>query len=151
MKNIIKFISKIFAAARVVAVNMQLVGVHPDGVITEKSGAALPLQNALVKYDDAGNAVAAGAADIPVGAVNDTAEAAGEYVGVSLLGSRAGTVVLVASAAIAKGAKLAPAAGGKVKTAAAAEIQVGVAVTSASADGDEIEVAHNAPFKLPAA
>lgn len=55
---------------------------------------------------------------------------------------------VVANAAIAKGAKVAPAANGRAQTAVTTQIPVGIAQTAAAASGDEIDVMLVAPIVL---
>jgi hypothetical protein len=51
-----------------------------------------------------------------------------------------GTVTVIAGAAIAAGAKVAPTAAGKAQTAVSTQYSRGIALTAAAADGDEFEV-----------
>jgi hypothetical protein len=55
---------------------------------------------------------------------------------------------VVANAAIAKGAKVAPAANGKAQTAVSTQFPVGIAMSAAAASGDEIDVMLVAPIAL---
>ena len=91
----------------------------------------------------AGNIAIAGAADKPIGVITDEAAAIGDFVDVDLLGSAKETKIMVASAAIAAGDYLMPAANGKVATMSASAgtyYCVGRALKAAAADGDQIEV-----------
>src|SRR5688572_8369107 len=118
-------------------------GTH-DGNITKAADAAITERFLLAKIGSASDRVAVcGAADIPIGVITDEAAAAGEHVNVALLGSSRGTVRMVASAAIAQGALLEPAASGRVQTlagGAGTHHVVGRALDAATAAGDVIEV-----------
>jgi len=118
-------------------------GTH-EGGITKFSDAAITERWLLGKIGSASDRVAlCGASDTPVGVITDEAAAAAEAVSVSLLGSSRGTVRMVASAAIAQGALLEPAASGRVQTlgaGAGTHHVVGRALDAASAAGDVIEV-----------
>ena len=120
--------------------------------ITKIAAAALT-KGMVVKLDssDASKVAACGASDAnAIGVVLDNA-AQGESVAVALLGLCNTTVPAVASAAISAGAKVYQAADGEVQPAPAAGLSaqtvycVGVALTPAYADGNEIELAHRAP------
>ena len=118
-------------------------GTH-EGGITKFSDAAITERWLLGKIGSASDRIAiCGASDIPIGVISDEASAAAEAVSVSLLGSSRGTVRMVASAAIAQGALLEPAASGRVATlgaGAGTPHVVGRAVDAAGAAGDVIEV-----------
>src|SRR5688500_4284064 len=91
-------------------------GTH-EGGITKFTDAAITERWLLGKIGSASDRVAVcGVSDIPIGVISDEASAAAEAVSVSLLGSARGTVRMVASAAIAQGALLEPAASGRVAT-----------------------------------
>lgn len=119
-------------------------GVHGTGNITKAADAAITERYLLGKIGSASDRVAVcGAADTPIGVITDEAAAAGDTVNVALLGSVAGTVRMVASAAIAQGALLEPAASGRVQTlgaGAGTHHVVGRALDAAAAAGDVIEV-----------
>ena len=118
-------------------------GTH-EGGITKFSDAAITERWLLGKIGSASDRVAiCGASDIPIGVITDEAAAAAESVSVSLLGSIRGTVRMVASAAVAQGALLEPAASGRVQTlgaGAGTHHVVGRALDAATAAGDVIEV-----------
>ena len=88
---------------------------------------------------------------IPLGVANDEASAAEESVNVQLLGSKQGTVLMVASAPITAGDLLQAAAAGKVATLGTGGngtyYIVGRALNAAAADGDLVEVAHCVPVQ----
>jgi hypothetical protein len=91
---------------------------------------------------DAGHVAVAGASDIPLGVITDEAAQSGSPVSVEILGISERTLPGVASAAIAAGAFVVPAAGGKLRTlptAAGTYHIVGRALSAAGADGDTIE------------
>ena len=91
-------------------------GTH-DGNITKAVDAAITERFLLAKVGSASDRVAvAGAADTPIGVITDEAAAVGDLVNVALFGSARSTLRMVASAAIAQGALLEPAASGRVQT-----------------------------------
>lgn len=118
-------------------------GTH-DGNITKAVDAAITERFLLAKIGSASDRVAvAGAADTPIGVITDEAAALGDLVNVALLGARPSTVRMVASAAIAQGALLEPAANGRVQTLTGSigtHHVVGRALDAAGAAGDVIEV-----------
>jgi hypothetical protein len=118
-------------------------GTH-EGGITKAADAAISERFLLAKIGSATDRVAVcGALDAPMGVIGDEAAAAGDLVSVSLLGSSRGTVRMVASAAIAQGALLEPAANGRVQTlgsGAGTHHVVGRALDAGTAAGDVIEV-----------
>lgn len=89
------------------------------------------------KTANAGEVALAGAADTPIGSTCEDTFAAGDMTAVKLL-SGAGTLPCIASEAIASGGDVFAAANGKV--AGTGTVQVGVAIGSSGADGDQIEV-----------
>lgn len=119
-------------------------GMHDTGNITRKTDAAVATRYLLAKIGtDVDHVNIAGAADTPIGVFTDEAAAAEELVNVALLGSSKGTTKMVASAAIALGALLEPAANGQVVTkgvGAGTHHVVGRALQAAANAGDEIEV-----------
>jgi len=121
------------------------------GSISKKADAAIATRNLLVKFGSDGDHVAAcGANDIPLGPVDDEAEAAEDFINVRLLGVDGMTQLMVASEAITAGEAVFTAANGKVQDlpgGAGTYYQVGYALTAAGADGDVIEVQHCAPIK----
>jgi len=98
----------------------------------------------LCKVGSAADRVAiCGAADVPIGVMTDEAAAVGEIVNVALFGSARSTLRMVASAAIAQGALVEPAASGRVVTlgaGAGTHHVVGRALDAAGVAGDVIEV-----------
>jgi hypothetical protein len=118
-------------------------GTH-DGNITKAVDAVITERFLLCKVGSASDRVAvAGAADTPIGVITDEAAAIGDIVNVALLGSARSTLRMVASAAIAQGALVEPAASGRVQTlgvGAGTHHVVGRALDAAAAAGDVIEV-----------
>lgn len=120
-------------------------GTHAGG-ITKLTDAAQALRFALVKVGTDGDHVAvAGAADTPYGVCTDEAAAAEEPVNVQPLATAHGTMRVVndATGALAVGDQLVPAAAGKVKKIAAGAgnyYVVGIAMQTAAADGDVLEI-----------
>lgn len=80
--------------------------------------------------------------DIAIGVLQNDPDAAGKPAVVAL----SGTTKVVAGAAIAAGARVAPTAAGKAQTAASTQYPRAIALDAAAADGDVIEV-----FLLPVA
>lgn len=74
--------------------------------------------------------------DLAVGVLNNKPDAAGKAAEVDI----AGTTKVVAGAAIAAGAKVAPMASGKAQTAVSTQTPRGVALEAAVADGEIIEI-----------
>jgi hypothetical protein len=118
-------------------------GTH-DGNITKETDAVLAERYVLAKIGSTAARVAVcGAADIPIGVITDEAAAIGDLVNVALFGSARSTLRMVASAAIAQGALVEPAANGRVATkgvGAGTHWVVGRALDAAAAAGDVIEV-----------
>lgn len=128
-------------------------GTHEAGCLTKSADAAFGSRNLLCKVGAAANTVdVCTDGDKPIGIVTDevaTADLATEVVGVELLGSANRTLLMVASEAIAYGDDVYPADDGKVQglpAAAGTYYKVGIALTAAAADEDELEVAHCAPI-----
>lgn len=97
-------------------------------------------QFARVKLDSDGKITTAGLTDKGIGVATRETFAAGELVTVAL-NTKAGTMKMIASEALAAGATVYSEAAGKVQdTAQATAFQVGVAMEAATADGDVIEV-----------
>ncbi len=127
------------------------------GTMTKIADAAQSVQHLLVKFgSDADHIAVAGVADAPVGVCNDT-PSINEHTNVLLLGSAQESITMVASDAIAVGARVFAAAGGKVSALPdpAAEATdyycVGVALEAAAEDGDEIQVDPCIPFTVAVA
>jgi len=113
---------------------------HNPGVqIPRTVGATAVIGGRLVEVGTSDNVIPAGADSVKVVGVAAQDAAVGERVTVF---TRAGGVhPLVASGAIAAGALVGAAAAGKAKTAAAtAGAAIGLALTSAAADNDVIDV-----------
>ena len=113
---------------------------NDGGYKTFRAGEAL-LVNLLVKLNSDGEVILAGPGDDPIGIVSALGAgygAAGTLVTVCLL-NKQGTAVVTASAAIALGAKVYPAAAGKVSSSSTGRA-VGIALLAATTAGDEIEV-----------
>lgn len=126
-------------------------GVHLTGNVSKLSDAAIATRYLLGKPGDDANSIAAcGASEIPLGVITDEATAADETVNVAILGNAQGTLRVVASEAITQGEHVYTAASGKVQdlpAGAGTYYEVGLALTAASTDGDEIEIAHCVPRK----
>jgi hypothetical protein len=118
-------------------------GTH-DGAITKEADAAITERFLLAKIGSAANRVAVcGASDTPIGVITDEAASAADLVNVALFGSARSTLRMVASAAIAQGALVEPAASGRVATlgaGAGTHHVVGRALDAAANAGDVIEV-----------
>lgn len=118
-------------------------GTH-DGNITKAVDAAVTERFLLAKVGSASDRVAvAGATDTPIGVITDEAANVGDVVNLALFGSARSTLRMVASAAIAQGALLEPAANGRVATlgaGAGTHHVVGRALDAAANAGDVIEV-----------
>lgn len=117
-------------------------GTH-EGNITKKADAAIAARFLLAKIGtDIDHVDLAGVNDLPLGVITDEAEAAEDLVNVALLGSACSTLKGVASAAIAAGDLIVPAAAGKLRTlpaGAGTYSIVGRALQAAAADNDVIE------------
>ncbi len=126
------------------AVEFNAAGVSPSGNKTFLVDAAISTRHLLVKFgSDAVHVAVCGASNVPLGVCTDEPEAAEDATNVSLLGAAQGTRLMVASEALSAGDKLYTAAGGKVQNlpgSAGTYYLVGVALTAAAADGDELEV-----------
>ena len=124
-------------------------GVH-DKSIRRTVDSALTVRHLLVKQGASANSAdICGAADIPLGAV-DNILAVGEPATVLLLGKEE-TKLLIASGPINAGVEVFTDAGGKVQarpTGAGTYYYIGISLTAATADGDVIEVSDNNPVKL---
>lgn len=96
-------------------------GVYPDGVINKTVDAALGRYRLVKEGAAPGSVQVAGAADRPWGLTDDEAVNTTDSVSIRVLGAQKGTVRMIsdASAAIAYGDLLVPAANGAVKTIAA--------------------------------
>jgi hypothetical protein len=100
---------------------------------------------------DAGHVVASGAADEPIGIITDEAGAAEDAVNVNLFGSAADTQLMVGAEAIAAGADVYTAAGGKVQDEPGATGTfwlVGRALAACGGDGQLVQVEPVKPIKV---
>lgn len=150
MKHTIKLTAALIVAFIVAALGRRLViasntvGIHDDadGGITRSTEDELPERYLLVTpgTDPAREVALCGATDEPSGVADDAA-AAGTDVSVLPFGSATKTRLMVASKAIAAGARIYTTAGGKVTdTAVNNSWLVGKSWSPAGADLDEIEV-----------
>ncbi|MDR2603206.1 MAG: hypothetical protein LBC11_01435 [Puniceicoccales bacterium] len=125
------------------------IGTHACN-ITKQAEEAIPIKYLLGKFGEQKTDVAlCGLPDLPIGIITDeaaapTPEGTKEIVNIALLGSP-NTLQAVASVAVAAGSIIIPAGNGKVKPLPAAitddqtYIMIGIALTSATADGQVIE------------
>jgi len=122
-----------------------------QGTLTKIADAAQTTQHLLVKFGSAATHIAiAGVADAPIGTCPDT-PALGDSAAVNLLGCAHESITMVASEAIAVGVRVFAAADGKVSDLPAGAgdyFCVGVALTAATADEDEIEIDPCVPFTV---
>jgi hypothetical protein len=121
-------------------------GEHADGVKSYLADASHGSRFLVVKIGtDANHVALAAAADTNIlGICTDQPSAAEDLVAVRLIGSGAGTVRVVASAAITAGADVVSAASGKVRTipgTTGSYFVIGKALEAAAADGDIIQIA----------
>ncbi len=124
-------------------------GTH-DRSIGRNTDAAITTRHLLFKKgSDADHIALAGAADVPLGTVDDEASAAEKRVAIQLLG-RGPTKRMVALAAIGAGVRVYSAAGGKVQVApsGATVSLVGISVTAATSADDVIEVNDCVPVSV---
>lgn len=122
-----------------------------DNSISRTNDAAVTARHLLWKKG-AGDATVAlnGAANVPLGTIDNLETATGTVQAILLLGKGA-TKKVVASEAIAVGDEIWTAANGKVqnRTASAGTYwAIGIALTAAAADGDVIEINDTAPTKV---
>jgi hypothetical protein len=126
-------------------------GTHKHS-LTRKVDAAVATTYLLAKVgSDTDHVNIAGAADEPIGVMIDQAAAAEDIIGIELLGITDRTVTMVASEAIAVGALVYTADGGKIQDSpvvAGTYWLVGKAIRAAAADGEEIEVQHIKPIRV---
>lgn len=111
---------------------------NTTGYRTFQATAAAIGQAVRVKVDSNGQISAAAASDAFIGVTTEAVAASG-YGTVQLFGS-AGTLLMVASVAITRGAQVYPAASGKIAATGTTALNV-VALEAAAADGDIIECA----------
>jgi RNA-binding protein YhbY len=107
------------------------------------ASAAIP-QFARVKVGSDGTISTAVLAEIEIGIAQNAAFAAGDLVNVKLRSS-AGTHKAIAAAAIAAGAGVFSAAGGKVSVSATGAYRLGTALEAAAANNDIIEIMYATP------
>ncbi len=119
-------------------------GTSETGNRTYLADAAITARHLVVKSgSDLNHIAVAGTGDIPLGVVDDQADAAEDPVNVQLLGAKRGTILMTASAAIALDAMVVSAASGKIRTlpgTTGTYYIIGRAREAAGADGDVIEV-----------
>ncbi len=122
-------------------------GRHADGMVPFAAEEAFGTRYLLAQKGSAANGILINAAGTrPLGVCVDKPDS-GDTVAVAILGVAKGTQRFVASKAIAAGAKLFTAAGGKVTdTYASGAFFIGRAISAASADGEVIECTHQAPL-----
>lgn len=123
---------------------------HTESV-TRTNDAAITARFLLWKKGSGDSTVAlCGAANLPIGTIDNIETATGVAQTIFLLG-KGGTKKVVASEAIAVGDEIFTAANGKVqnRTATAGTYWfIGIALTAAAADGDLIELNDTAPQKV---
>jgi hypothetical protein len=141
----------LFGAREIVCNVSGNTGTTETGIITRIcETAAITLRYALVQTGTAPGSqfIVNTAATLPLGVVMDE-PAVGDSAAIQLLGSKSGTMKMVASGVITAGALVYTDAAGKVSaTAAAGSYHVGRALTAAGADGDLIEVLHCFPMAV---
>lgn len=119
------------------------------GPITYQADTAFTSRYLMAKIgSDAYHVALAGIGDIPIGVINDEAAAAGDQVAINLLDVGPGTMIGVASAAIAAGDMLVIAANGQLRTlpvTAGTYYIVGRALWGASAANERLEFIPNFP------
>jgi len=106
--------------------------------ISKKAAGDLSAKQYLFMKMSADNTVdtCAAVTDVAVGVLQNDPSAAGKPATVAVLG----TTKVVAGAAIAVGARVAPTAAGKAQTSVATQYARGIALEAAAADGDIIEI-----------
>lgn len=114
--------------------------INDTGYKTFIAAAVMP-QHARVKFDAGGQLILAVAGDnfIELGTLTRPVTAIGQAVSVALR-SKAGTMKMIASQAIPGGSIVYPDAAGEITDVAVAGDEIGVALQTASAAGDVIEV-----------
>jgi hypothetical protein len=128
-------------------------GVHGDGCVTKQADAVQALRHVLVNIgsDNDHVAVTTAETEIPLGVCDDEAAAIDDYVNVQLLGQKQGTILMRAHAAIDAGDFLVAAAAGRVQTidglSSTTVYIVGRALNAATAQDDDVEVAHCLPVQ----
>lgn len=126
-------------------------GRHADGNLTLLADAALADHNLRVKLGSDANHFAVAGAEAALGICTDDPDTAEDPYNVALLGAAKGTLVGVASAAIAAGDYIVGQTTGRFRTlptSAGTYYVEGKAVTAASADGDEFEFVPCLPYAV---
>lgn len=131
---------------------------HPNGVTSLKAEEAVSTRHLVVKRGAAATGVLiCGAGAVPLGVINDEADADDVSLGtpkaIQLLGVTPGTILMVAASAIAIDSDVYAIGSGKVDNlaqAASGDYRVGRAVTAAGAANELIEVAHTLPTDVKA-
>lgn len=117
------------------------VGTHANGVLPLAAEVTITTRHLLVQKGSAADGFIVNVATTrPWGTCLDE-PTSGDKAAVALLGCAAGTMKMVADAAVAVGDKVYTRAAGKVGAHATGAFLVGRAITAAAADGDIIEVA----------
>jgi hypothetical protein len=148
-----KWFKKLLLGKKLIALANIAEGVHSDGNITKKSDAAMALRHALVKIGSDVDHIAVTTAntEIPLGIVNDEADAAEDNVNVQILGQTSGTIKGRAHASITMGDYLVPAAAGRVQTmtglTTVTTYIIGIALNTCTTQDDEVEIAHCVPVQ----
>lgn len=126
-------------------------GIHEDAM-TFYADAAIATRFLVMKAgSDADHAVAAGAADLPIGICTDEATDAEDPIAIALFSASSKTRKVVASEAITKGSPIYTAASGKVQNEpaiAGTYYRIGRARAAAAADGDVVEIETHLPVKV---
>ncbi|MBN1671203.1 MAG: DUF2190 family protein [Kiritimatiellae bacterium] len=121
------------------------------GSLTKLADAAITTRHLLVKFGtDANHIAACGADEVPIGPCTDEPSAAEQNVNVAMLGMGDETLLVVASEEVTYGSQVYTAASGKVQdtpTAAGTYYYIGLALNTASGDGELIELQHCVPVK----
>lgn len=122
------------------------VSTHENGNVPLAAEEAISTRYLLVKKGTAANGILInGATDRPWGVCLDE-PASGDKATVGILGATVGTLKVIAGAAVTAGSKVYTAASGKVTgTHATGVYCLGIAVTSASSDGDLVEISPRIP------
>ena len=127
-------------------------GESPNGIITRLADAALTTRHLLVKVGSDGSHFAVCTADdLPLGVCRDEPDAAEYPAAIKVPGCYDKTLIVVASEAIAVDDDIYTDEGGKVQdepAVAGTFYKIGKALTAASGDGIELEIAHHAPIKV---
>lgn len=153
MKRLFKNLIARFGRPKLVYLSNIAEGVHGDGNVTKKADAVQALRHVLVKIGSDASHVAVTTAntEIPLGICDDEAAAIEDDVNVQILGSKPGTVLVRAHAAIDAGDLLVPAAAGRAQTidglSGVTTYIIGRALNAATTQDDLVEVAHCVPVQ----